>query len=64
MRSRVDRGLITVALVLLVGIVVLAAARISGNRVAFYAGMLVILIGVLTGIQRLIVHGGPSRTKR
>jgi hypothetical protein len=64
MQSRVDRGWITVALVLLVGVVVLAAARISGNRVAFYAGMLVILIGVLTGIQRLIVRGGPSRNKR
>jgi hypothetical protein len=64
MQNRVDRGLITVAVVLLVGVVVLAAARVSGNRVAFYAGMLVILIGVLTGIQRIIVHGGPSRTKR
>jgi hypothetical protein len=50
--------------VLLVGIIVLAAGHFTGSRIAFYAGLLVTLAGVLTGIQRLVIHGGPQRPVR
>jgi uncharacterized membrane protein HdeD (DUF308 family) len=56
--------MISIASVLLVGIVVLAAGHFSGNRIAFYAGVLVTLTGVVTGIQRIIVQGESWRTKR
>ena len=62
--SQVDKGMISIASVLLVGIVVLAAGHFSGNRIAFYAGVLVTLTGVFTGIQRIIVQGESWRTKR
>jgi hypothetical protein len=56
-QSQVDKGMISIASVLLLGIVVLAAGHFSGNRIAFYAGVLVTLTGVSAGIQRLIVQG-------
>lgn len=51
-----DRALITIALVLLAGIVVLALGHFTGNRIEFYTGLLVILVGVLTGIVRIIAR--------
>ena len=53
----VDTGMIIIASVLLLGIVLLATGFFSGNKIAFYVGILITLAGVLTGIQRLIVHG-------
>lgn len=53
MRSRIDKGSVAIAVVLLVGVVVLAAGHFLGNRIAFYAGAVIILAGVLTGMQRL-----------
>ena len=52
----VDKGMIIIALVLLLGIALLAIGFFSGNKIAFYVGILITLAGVLTGIQRLIVH--------
>ncbi len=52
------------ASVLLVGIVVLAAGHFSGNRLAFYAGVLVTLAGVLTGIQEVVVNNHSWRGGR
>ena len=63
-QSRVDGGMIIVASVLLLGIVVLAVGHFTGNRIAFYAGVLVTLAGVFTGIQRLMAHGEPWRKTR
>ena len=62
-QSRVDKGMIGLASVLLLGIVVLAAGHFSGNRIAFYVGVLVTLMGVSIGIQRLIVQGQSWRMK-
>jgi hypothetical protein len=47
--------LIAVAVVLLAGIVVVAAGWFGGNNTALYAGLLITLAGVLTGIQQLLV---------
>jgi len=55
--------MIGIASVLLLGIVVLAAGYFTGNRIAFYAGVLVTLAGVSAGIQRLIVQGDSWRGK-
>jgi len=63
-RAHVDMGLIVIASVMLLGIVILAAGYFTGNRIAFYAGALVTLAGVFTGIQRLVVQRGAWRTKR
>jgi uncharacterized membrane protein HdeD (DUF308 family) len=56
--------MISIASVLLLGIVGLATGFFSGSKIAFYAGVLVTLTGVLTGIQRLVVHGESWRMKR
>jgi uncharacterized membrane protein HdeD (DUF308 family) len=64
MQDRVDKGLISVAMVLLVGIVVLGVGHFMGNRIAFYVGVLVILMGVFTGIQLLVVRNGSRRIRR
>ena len=63
-QSQVAKGLIVIASVLLVGIVVLAAGHFSGNRIAFYAGALVTLAGVLMGIQQVVAHNHPWRSGR
>lgn len=55
----VSSGMIWTATVLLVGIVVLAAGHYQGNRIAFYAGVLVTLAGVLAGVQQLVVPREP-----
>ena len=62
-QSRVDKGMMGIASVLLLGIVVLAAGYLTGNRIAFYAGVLVTLAGGSAGIQRLIVQGDFWRGK-
>ena len=51
--------MVSTAVVLLLGIVILAAGHYSDNRVAFYAGMLATLAGVLMGIQQLLLRGEP-----
>jgi len=61
---QVDKWMISIAVVLLLGIVVLAAGFFRGNKSALYAGVLVTLTGVGMGIQRLIVQGEPRRKKR
>ena len=61
-RVECDKGMIGIASVLLLGIVGLGCGG-SGNRIAFYAGVLVTLAGVSAGIQRLIVQGDSWRGK-
>ena len=63
-RTRVDTGMIVIASVMLAGVVILAAGYFTGNRVALFAGGLVTLAGVFTGIQRLIIQRGASHAKR
>lgn len=54
--TKVDTGLVWISAVLLVGILALAVGHFTGNRLAFYAGLLVTLAGVFTGIQRLLLR--------
>jgi len=59
----VDKGMLIIASVLLLGIVVLAVGHFTGNRIAFYAGLLTTLAGVLSGVHRRIANdtSGPTR---
>jgi hypothetical protein len=50
--------------VLLLGIVTLAAGHYSNNRVVFSSGLLATLAGVLTGILQLIGRSNPRRAER
>jgi hypothetical protein len=59
MQHRVGAGLVWTAVVLLVGIAVLAAGYYMGSRVAFYIGAVVTLSGVLTGIRQVVLRDGP-----
>lgn len=54
----VGTATILIASVLLTGIVLTAVGWSSGNRVLWYIGLMVTLVGVFTGIQRLVLHGG------
>lgn len=62
--SRVAKRLIVTASALLVGILLLAAGHVSGSRFGFYAGLLVTLAGVLTGIQQLLALDHARRGGR
>jgi hypothetical protein len=62
--TKVDTGLIWISVVLLVGILLVAAGHFTGNRLAFYAGTLVTLAGVFTGIQRLFLHARSKQRQR
>ena len=64
MHNWFDKGLIWIASVLLLGIVVLAVGYFTGNRIAFYVGILVTLAGVFTGIQQIVVRGHIRQAKR
>jgi protein-S-isoprenylcysteine O-methyltransferase Ste14 len=63
-QGKVSTGFIVTAVVLLLGIVVLAVGHFSCNRPAFYAGLLITVAGALVGIQQFIAHGGSWRSKR
>ena len=52
--NQTGMGIIAMALVCLVGIIVLSAGYFSGNRIALYAGLLITLAGVLTGIVQIV----------
>lgn len=60
-QNRLAKGLVFMTFLLLVGIVVLAAGHLSGNRIAFYAGVFVTLAGVLNGIHHLVVRNRSRR---
>jgi hypothetical protein len=46
-----------IAAVLLMGVLVLAYGQFAGSRAAFWAGTLITLSGVLSGVLRIVVHG-------
>jgi hypothetical protein len=54
---RVGTGMLVIAVVLLAGVLVLAGGYAAHNRIALYAGLMVTLAGVLTGIWRLLLRG-------
>lgn len=54
--SRFDARMLSIGVVMLVGIVALGAGAFSGNRVAFYTGLLVTVAGVLSGVVRLVIR--------
>lgn len=56
----VSTAMISIASVCLVGIVLIAVGWSSGNRVLWYIGLMVTLVGVFTGIQRLVLRGSPT----
>jgi hypothetical protein len=62
--QRVDGGSIGLASVLLVGIVVLAWGYALNSRLPFYAGLFTVLVGVFTGIRRLLAGGHDHRHPR
>ena len=53
----IDGVMIGIASVLLLGIVLLTAGHSTGNRLELYAGAMITLAGVFTGIQRLVIQG-------
>lgn len=57
----VGKGWIGIASVLLLGVIALAGGYFTANRVAFYAGLLVTLAGVMLGILQLVVRGPRAR---
>lgn len=56
-RSRVGGSAVGIAAVLLLGVLVLAYGQFAGSRAAFWAGTLITLSGVLSGVLRIVVHG-------
>lgn len=58
---RVEGGSIGLAGVLLVGILVLAWGYALDSRLPFYAGLFTVLVGVFTGIRRLVAAGQDHR---
>jgi len=60
---RVEGGSIGLAGVLLVGILVLAWGYALDSRLPFYAGLFTVLVGVLTGIRRMLAQGYSPRDR-
>jgi len=56
-RSRVGGGTVGIAAVLLLGVLGLAYGQFAGSRAALWAGLLITLSGVLSGVLRIVVHG-------
>lgn len=56
----VGTGTILIASVLLLGVVLIAVGRFTGNRVFWYAGLMFTLAGMFTEIQRLVLRSGPG----
>lgn len=57
-RFRVAWPQVGLAALLLVGVLVTAHGHAGASRVAFYAGLCVIVAGVLLGIVRMLTPGG------
>jgi len=55
-QHRIGLDFIPIAMVLLAGVVVLAAGYIPSNRIALYAGVFITLAGVLAGIRQLCMR--------
>jgi len=56
-RDRVGAGTVAIAAVLLLGVSGLAYGQFTGSRVAFWAGALITLAGVASGVLRIAVLG-------
>jgi len=48
-------GDITIAIVLLIGLIILGYGYLQHFKVAFYVGLIVIIAGVLNGIVQIII---------
>ncbi len=53
----VGSGRLWVTAVLLVGVMVLGYGYFRQNAVGFYAGLIFILVGVLSGVIQILIHG-------
>lgn len=62
--KKVDSGFIWIATVLLLGILVLGWGYFGRSPVGFYAGLLLTLAGVFTGIQKLLFSHQRRETDR
>ncbi len=56
--QRVTRGLLSLAVVLLIGVLLIAYGYYHPSRIALYAGSLLTVGGVIAGIIRLVARGG------
>jgi hypothetical protein len=56
-RDRVSGGTVAMTVVLLLGVLVAGYGALGGGRLAFWAGMLITLAGVMSGVVRLVVQG-------
>ena len=63
-RSQVGKGMIIIASVLLLGLVVLSVGYFKVDHIAFYAGLLITLAGVLMGVQCLMMNDESESTSR
>ncbi|RKY26601.1 MAG: hypothetical protein DRP61_05675 [Candidatus Omnitrophota bacterium] len=63
-RSQVGKGMIIIASVLLLGLVVLSVGYFKVDHIAFYAGLLITLAGVLMGVQCLMMNDESGSTSR
>jgi hypothetical protein len=63
-KGHVDKPTLLIASILLASVLVLGAGYVAGNRILLYVGLLGVLSGVATGVQRLVVQGRSWRTKQ
>jgi len=56
--------MIIIASVLLLGLVVLSVGYFKVDHIAFYAGLLITLAGVLMGVQCLMMNDESESTSR
>jgi len=55
-QNPVPRGHIVLAIVLFIGVLILAFGYYQQNRIGFYLGLFVIIAGVLNGIVHIILR--------
>ncbi len=55
--ERVTRSQLGLAVVLLVGVLAIAYGYIHPSKIAFYAGLFLMVGGIITGLARSVTHG-------
>ena len=56
--ERITRSQVGLAAVLLVGVLAIAYGFFHPSKIAFYAGLFLTVGGVITGVVRIVTHGG------
>ena len=60
-QRRISWGFIFTAVLLLLGVILMAAGNFCCGRPALYVGLLMTLAGVMLGIQQLFTRGGSRK---